>query len=71
MVTPAPQRPCPWCEGTDFVVVEGVFLEISDYSRRFDTVTCTSCGHTSFFTKTASGNLPGRPVQAPGHPPYR
>jgi hypothetical protein len=50
MAPPKPQRPCPWCGGRDFIVVDSVFLEITDYGRRFSTVTCTTCGHTAFFT---------------------
>ncbi len=46
-------------------------LEISDYGRRFDAVTCTTCGHTSFFTKTPIDDLKGRAVQAASPAPYR
>jgi hypothetical protein len=48
---PATRRrfPCPWCHGRDFGIVQ-VFLEITAYGRRFDAVTCKSCGHTALFT---------------------
>jgi hypothetical protein len=50
-MTPAkPQRPCPWCKGCEFIVVDRVLLEVTDYGRGFSTVTCTTCGHTAFFT---------------------
>jgi hypothetical protein len=48
-----------------------VFLEITDYGRRFDAVTCKTCGHTSFFTKTPSDELPGRQVVVAKPGPYR
>jgi predicted nucleic-acid-binding Zn-ribbon protein len=71
MITPSPPGPCPWCQGQEFVVVESVFLEITDYGRRFDAVTCKNCGHTSFFTKTPIDELSGRPVSAARGEPYR
>jgi hypothetical protein len=51
--------------------VEAVFLEITDYGRRFDAVTCKTCGHTSFFTKTPMDELSGRPVGVAKLAPYR
>jgi hypothetical protein len=34
-----------------FSVFEDVFLEVTDFGRRFTTVTCTHCNHTSWFAK--------------------
>jgi predicted nucleic-acid-binding Zn-ribbon protein len=71
MTTPSPPGPCPWCRGQEFLVVESVFLEITDYGRRFDAVTCKTCGHTSFFTKTPVDELSGRSVEVDRPAPYR
>jgi hypothetical protein len=71
MNTPAPLHPCPWCTGTEFLVVESAFLEVTDFGRRFDAVVCKSCGSTNFFTKTPMSELKGRSVQAPAPSPYR
>jgi hypothetical protein len=71
MNTPSPKRPCPWCEGTEFLVVENTWLEITDYGRKFDAITCKGCGHTSFFTKTPLEELTGRKVRVAPQPPYR
>jgi predicted nucleic-acid-binding Zn-ribbon protein len=71
MASPVPQHPCPWCQGRDFVVIERVFLEITDYGRAFTTVTCKTCGHTAFFTEDTKG-LVGKAVQVKGTAdPYR
>jgi hypothetical protein len=50
MAAPKPTRPCPWCQGREFVVVERILVEVTEYARAFDAITCTTCGHTSFFT---------------------
>ena len=65
MPAPAPQLPCPFCHGREFHVVENLFLEISDYGRAFDAVTCTRCGHTAFFTRSAISSLSGTTVRVP------
>jgi hypothetical protein len=71
MKTPNPDRPCPWCGGDQFIVVESVFLEITDYGRRFDAITCTACGHTSFFALTPRTDLTGKIVRVAQQAPYR
>jgi hypothetical protein len=69
MAASVPQHPCPWCQGRDFIVVERVFLEITDYGRPFDAITCTTCGHTAFFSLDFAG-VRGRPVRVESEP-YR
>jgi len=70
MSVPMPVRPCSWCDGREFLVVENVWLEITDYGRRFDAITCKTCGHTAFF---AAEPPSGKTVRAEGDErgPYR
>ncbi len=72
MPAPKPTAPCPYCSGRDFVIVERAFLEITDYGRAFDAITCTGCGHTAFFVDKLEEIPTGRRVQVPpGGGPYR
>jgi hypothetical protein len=50
-----------------------VFLEVTDYLRAFDAVTCVSCGHTSFFVADLADLPRGKRVVAPPDAggPYR
>src|SRR5262249_29994943 len=71
MKTPKPERPCPWCGGSEFLLVEAVQLEVTDYGRRVDCIPHTERGHPSFSTQTPRSELTGKIVRVAPQAPYR
>ena len=58
-------RPCPTCEGIEYLVSREVYLE------RFRAAVCASCGRTDFYCTTQSGIADYKRVRLPLRGAYR